>query len=98
MSLKTCGELMELGLVCNAKQLVRLCKDFMCDNIAAVLEGKHLDMLSDEAVKDVGKYYREKVNRQYSEMRPRLSSRHGQVFTEKAEQKKKNFKTVFKLF
>ena len=57
LNLKNCGEVLQIANDYSAKQLVRSASQFICQNLAALLESKSLDILSDECVDKLTRYY-----------------------------------------
>ncbi|KAM7118410.1 inhibitor of Bruton tyrosine kinase isoform 2-T2 [Ciconia maguari] len=58
LTLKNAAELLEFSAMYNAEQLKLSCLQFIGLNMAALLEARTLDVLSDEVVKDLSVYYR----------------------------------------
>ncbi|KAH3735613.1 hypothetical protein DPMN_042148 [Dreissena polymorpha] len=58
VTLKNVGELLEFSSKYNAKQLKATCHQFIVLNLAALLEGRLLDMLSDDVIAELSSYYR----------------------------------------
>ncbi|KFR11508.1 Inhibitor of Bruton tyrosine kinase [Opisthocomus hoazin] len=61
LTLKNAAELLEFSATYNAEQLKLSCLQFIGLNMAALLEARTLDVLSDEAVKDLSAYYRKMI-------------------------------------
>ncbi|KAM8810243.1 IBTK kinase, partial [Eudromia elegans] len=61
LTLKNAAELLEFSAMYNAEQLKVSCLQFIGLNMAALLEARTLDVLSDEVVKDLSVYYRKMV-------------------------------------
>ncbi|OXB75543.1 UNVERIFIED_CONTAM: hypothetical protein H355_013543 [Colinus virginianus] len=61
LTLKNAAELLEFSAMYNAEQLKLSCLQFIGLNMAALLETRTLDVLSDEVVKDVSVYYRKMI-------------------------------------
>ncbi|XP_075354381.1 inhibitor of Bruton tyrosine kinase isoform X6 [Mycteria americana] len=61
LTLKNAAELLEFSAMYNAEQLKLSCLQFIGLNMAALLEARTLDVLSDEVVKDLSVYYRKMV-------------------------------------
>lgn len=72
VSLKTCGELLELGQVCNSRQLVATCQTFICLNMASLLEARSLDMLTPRTMQEVSRCYKEQVSQQVLQVRQQV--------------------------
>ncbi|XP_061316395.1 inhibitor of Bruton tyrosine kinase isoform X1 [Pezoporus flaviventris] len=60
-TLKNAAELLEFSAMYNAEQLKLSCLQFIVLNMAALLESRTLDILSDEVVKDLSDYYRKTI-------------------------------------
>ncbi|NXE51992.1 IBTK kinase, partial [Casuarius casuarius] len=61
LTLKNAAELLEFSAMYNAEQLKLSCLQFIGLNMAALLEARTLDVLSDEVVKDLSVYYRKMI-------------------------------------
>lgn len=61
ITLKNAAELLELASVYNSPQLKQSCMQFISINLAAIIEAKSLDVLSDDVMQDLTKYYRNLV-------------------------------------
>uniref|UniRef100_A0A672TSV3 Inhibitor of Bruton tyrosine kinase n=1 Tax=Strigops habroptila TaxID=2489341 RepID=A0A672TSV3_STRHB len=61
LTLKNAAELLEFSAMYNAEQLKLSCLQFIVLNMAALLEARTLDVLSDEVVKDLSDYYRKTI-------------------------------------
>ncbi|NXC38850.1 IBTK kinase, partial [Penelope pileata] len=61
LTLKNAAELLEFSVLYNAEQLKLSCLQFIGLNMAALLEARTLDVLSDEVVKDLSVYYRKMI-------------------------------------
>nr|XP_038032588.1 inhibitor of Bruton tyrosine kinase isoform X4 [Anas platyrhynchos] len=61
LTLKNAAELLEFSAMYNAEQLKLSCLQFIGLNMAALLEARTLDVLSDEVVKDLSIYYRKMI-------------------------------------
>ncbi|KAJ7406237.1 hypothetical protein WISP_134984 [Willisornis vidua] len=61
LTLKNAAELLEFSAMYNAEQLKLSCLQFIGLNMAALLEARTLDVLSDEVVKDLSAYYRKMI-------------------------------------
>lgn len=61
ITLKNAAELLELASVYNSEQLKKSCMQFISINLAAVIEAKILDVLSDDVIQDLSTYYRNLV-------------------------------------
>ncbi|NXY90159.1 IBTK kinase, partial [Alcedo cyanopectus] len=61
LTLKNAAELLEFSAMYNAEQLKLSCLQFIALNMAALLEARTLDVLSDEVVKDLSVYYRKMI-------------------------------------
>uniref|UniRef100_A0A2C9LAN8 BTB domain-containing protein n=1 Tax=Biomphalaria glabrata TaxID=6526 RepID=A0A2C9LAN8_BIOGL len=58
ITFKNVGELLEFSTIYNAKQLKVACQQFICLNLPAMLEGRYLDVLSQDAMEALTVYYR----------------------------------------
>ena len=67
VSLRNCCELLEFASVYNASQLRASCQQFICQNLAPLLEGRCLDVLSEEPMQELTDYYRKMVSERYLE-------------------------------
>ncbi|KAL9864280.1 inhibitor of Bruton tyrosine kinase isoform 1-T1 [Geothlypis trichas] len=61
LTLKNAAELLEFSAMYNAEQLKLSCLQFIGLNMAALLEARTLEVLSDEVVKDLSVYYRKMI-------------------------------------
>ncbi|KFO87731.1 Inhibitor of Bruton tyrosine kinase [Buceros rhinoceros silvestris] len=61
LTLKNAAELLEFSAMYGAEQLKLSCLQFIGFNMAALLEARTLDVLSDEVVKDLSVYYRKMI-------------------------------------
>ncbi|NXW56600.1 IBTK kinase, partial [Eurystomus gularis] len=61
LTLKNAAELLEFSAMYNAEQLKLSCLQFIVLNMAALLEARTLDVLSDEVVRDLSVYYRKTI-------------------------------------
>ncbi|KFM65426.1 Inhibitor of Bruton tyrosine kinase, partial [Stegodyphus mimosarum] len=61
ITLKNSVELLELSYIYNAFQLKRSCMQFICINLAAIIEARGLDLLSHDVIEDLTNYYRDLV-------------------------------------
>uniref|UniRef100_A0A803XZW9 Inhibitor of Bruton tyrosine kinase n=1 Tax=Meleagris gallopavo TaxID=9103 RepID=A0A803XZW9_MELGA len=61
LTLKNAAELLEFSAMYNADQLKLSCMQFIGLNMAALLETRTLDVLSEEVVKDLSVYYRKMI-------------------------------------
>ncbi|XP_076077944.1 inhibitor of Bruton tyrosine kinase-like [Mytilus galloprovincialis] len=61
VTFKNVGELLEFSSLYNATQLKSTCQQYIHINLAALMEGRYLDILSDEVIGDLMSYYREQV-------------------------------------
>ncbi|XP_071662928.1 inhibitor of Bruton tyrosine kinase isoform X3 [Patagioenas fasciata] len=61
LTLKNAAELLEFSAMYNAEQLKLSCLQFIGLNMAALLEARTLDVLSDAVVKDLSVYYRKMI-------------------------------------
>lgn len=61
LTLKNAAELLEFSAMYNAEQLKLSCLQFIGLNMAALLETRTLDVLSDDVVKDLSVYYRKMI-------------------------------------
>ncbi|KAJ7396912.1 hypothetical protein BTVI_140193 [Pitangus sulphuratus] len=61
LTLKNAAELLEFSAMYNAEQLKLSCLQFIGLNMAALLEARTLDVLSDDVVKDLSVYYRKMI-------------------------------------
>ncbi|XP_013381620.1 inhibitor of Bruton tyrosine kinase-like [Lingula anatina] len=61
ISLKNAAELLEFASVYNASQLKLTCQQFITLNIAAILEARSLDVVSESTMEELTKYYRRTV-------------------------------------
>ena len=65
VSLKNACELLELSAFYNAHQLRVTCQQFICLNLAALLESRALDVLSQPVIEQLTQYYRDMVGTEY---------------------------------
>ncbi|XP_040284626.1 inhibitor of Bruton tyrosine kinase [Bufo bufo] len=61
LTLKNAAELLEFAALYNADQLKVSCFQFIGLNMAALLESRTLDVLSDDVVKELASYYRKMI-------------------------------------
>ncbi|XP_013923033.1 PREDICTED: inhibitor of Bruton tyrosine kinase isoform X4 [Thamnophis sirtalis] len=61
LTLKNAAELLEFSATYNAEQLKQSCLQFIVLNMAAILETRVLDVLSDEVLKDLSTSYRKMI-------------------------------------
>uniref|UniRef100_A0A2L2YAE7 Inhibitor of Bruton tyrosine kinase n=1 Tax=Parasteatoda tepidariorum TaxID=114398 RepID=A0A2L2YAE7_PARTP len=61
ITLKNSAELLEISSLYNALQLKRSCMQFICLNLAAMIESKVLEVLSDDVMEELTTYYRNMV-------------------------------------
>lgn len=61
VTFKNVGELLEFSTLYNASQLKDSCQQYIHINLAALMEGRYLDVLSDEVMEDLMTYYRQQV-------------------------------------
>ncbi|XP_073445780.1 inhibitor of Bruton tyrosine kinase isoform X2 [Dendrobates tinctorius] len=61
LTLKNAAELLELAALYNADQLKVSCFQFIGLNMAALLEARSLDVLSEEVLKELASYYRKMI-------------------------------------
>ncbi|XP_014665632.1 PREDICTED: inhibitor of Bruton tyrosine kinase-like [Priapulus caudatus] len=61
VSLRNVGEILELSYVYNAPQLQCYCQQFICLNLPSVLEGRTLDVCSNDVVDRLTDHYRQTV-------------------------------------
>ncbi|GFO24306.1 inhibitor of bruton tyrosine kinase [Plakobranchus ocellatus] len=61
LSFRNVGELLEFSSVYQAQQLRSSCQQFISLNLAAMLEGRYLDVLSEETLNELSSYYRARV-------------------------------------
>ena len=57
LTLKNCAEVLQVANDYSAQQLVRSANQFICQNLAALLESKSLDLLSEECIDKLTRYY-----------------------------------------
>lgn len=62
VSLRNVCEVLEFASIYNASQLQATCQQFISLNLAALLEIRALDVLSEEVMDQLTSYYREMVN------------------------------------
>ena len=62
VTLKNCCEILEFASVYNAVQLQQTCQQFICLNLAALLEIRALDVLSQHVLVELTHYYRNMVS------------------------------------
>ncbi|XP_054155026.1 inhibitor of Bruton tyrosine kinase-like [Oppia nitens] len=63
LTLKNTCELLELSYIYSADQLKRCSLDFICVNLATLMDNKSLDVLSDEAMADLTECYQTMITR-----------------------------------
>ncbi|CAG2111076.1 unnamed protein product [Medioppia subpectinata] len=63
LNLKNACELLELSYIYNAEQLRRCSLDFICINLQTLIETKSIDVLSEEALKDLTECYQNLITR-----------------------------------
>ncbi|KAJ8314789.1 hypothetical protein KUTeg_006939 [Tegillarca granosa] len=61
VNLKNVAEMLEFSSIYNATQLKGACQQFILINLAALLEGRYLDAVSDDVMSDLTDYYQEKI-------------------------------------
>ncbi|XP_033741198.1 inhibitor of Bruton tyrosine kinase-like [Pecten maximus] len=61
VNLKNVSEILEFAFVYNAQQLQSACQEFIVINLAAMFEGRHLDVLSDDVLAHLTTYYHNKT-------------------------------------
>ncbi|KAK3770373.1 hypothetical protein RRG08_028271 [Elysia crispata] len=61
LSFKNAGELLEFSSVYQAHQLKAACQQFISLNLAAMLEGRYLEVLSEDTLEELGSYYRSSI-------------------------------------
>lgn len=61
LTLKNAAELLEFAAMYNAEQLKLSCLQFICLNLAAMLEARTLDVLSDDVLKELCVAYRKMI-------------------------------------
>ncbi|XP_060067685.1 inhibitor of Bruton tyrosine kinase-like, partial [Ylistrum balloti] len=61
INLKNVAEILEFACVYNAQQLQAVCQEFIVINLAAMFEGRHLDVLSDDVLAGLTVYYHNKT-------------------------------------
>ncbi|XP_061171196.1 inhibitor of Bruton tyrosine kinase-like isoform X2 [Saccostrea echinata] len=61
VTMKNVGELLEFSTLYNAEQLKAVCQQYILINLPAILEGRYLDMISDEVMAELTRYYHNKV-------------------------------------
>lgn len=61
ITLKNAGELLELSYIYNASQLKIACMEYICINLPAILENGCLNIVSDEIMEELTKFYRNLV-------------------------------------
>ncbi|CAG2065845.1 unnamed protein product, partial [Timema podura] len=59
VTLKNVAQLLELSGAYNADQLKRCCMQYICLNLPAVLEARSLEIVSENLLEDLSKYYQE---------------------------------------
>ena len=57
ITLKNCAEILQFATDCSAKQLVRTAHQFICQNLATLLEARILDVLSEGCLEGLTQYY-----------------------------------------
>ncbi|KAH9507256.1 hypothetical protein Btru_056735 [Bulinus truncatus] len=71
ITFKSVGELLEFSTVYNAKQLKVACQQFICLNLPAMMEGRYLDVLSQDTMDALTVYYQSIIpNMAYRLMTP----------------------------
>ncbi|XP_056015291.1 inhibitor of Bruton tyrosine kinase-like isoform X2 [Ostrea edulis] len=61
VTMKNVGELLEFSTLYNAGQLKAVCQQYIVINLAAIIEGRYLDMVSDDVMAELTRYYHDKV-------------------------------------
>ena len=61
VTLRNVAEVLEFASLYNASQLKRTCQQYICLNLVALLESRALDILSDDVIDDLTRYYRTMV-------------------------------------
>lgn len=61
VTMKNVGELLELSTLYNAQQLQALCQQYVLINLPTITEGRYLDMVSEDVMEDLTRYYHSKV-------------------------------------
>ncbi|GFR87447.1 inhibitor of Bruton tyrosine kinase-like, partial [Elysia marginata] len=61
LSFKNAGELLEFSSVYQAHQLKASCQQFISLNLAAMLESRYLEILSEDTIEELGSYYRASI-------------------------------------
>lgn len=62
VTFKSVGELLEFSSLYNATQLKSSCQQYIHINLAALMEGRYLDILSDDVMDDLISYYKKQVS------------------------------------
>ena len=62
VSLKNACELLDLASRFNASQLKVTCQQFICLNLAPLMETRSLDLLADDVIEELTAYYRTMVH------------------------------------
>lgn len=71
ITLKNAAELMQFSFTYQAEQLQNVCMEFICINLAAILETKNLAIISDDAMLALTKRYKEMIiEMQYRHLTP----------------------------
>ena len=65
LTLKNVGEILQFAHDFNAQQLLKSCKDFVCYNLGALIEGRALDVVDVDVLKKVSQHY-QSINRALS--------------------------------
>ncbi|KAK2162357.1 hypothetical protein LSH36_100g11000 [Paralvinella palmiformis] len=61
INIKNACELLEFASTYNAKQLKVTCQQFITINLAALLETRSLDVLSDDVIEELSEYYKDQI-------------------------------------
>ncbi|XP_067674243.1 inhibitor of Bruton tyrosine kinase-like [Haliotis asinina] len=61
ITFRNVGEILEFASMYNATQLRATCQQFISLNLAALLEGRYLDVLSEDTMQELKEYYRDKL-------------------------------------
>ncbi|XP_004537512.1 inhibitor of Bruton tyrosine kinase [Ceratitis capitata] len=59
ISIRRCGEMLDFACMYNCELMKRGCMDFICQNLARVLNYKSLDICDPDALKCINKHYRQ---------------------------------------
>ncbi|XP_048239918.1 inhibitor of Bruton tyrosine kinase-like [Haliotis rufescens] len=62
ITFRNVGEILEFASMYNATQLRATCQQFISLNLAALLEGRYLDVLSGDTMVELKEYYRDKLS------------------------------------